>query len=80
MLWFNDSIEKAYLENRLDQKNQCYSSYSLLIIDEVGYLPLDKNTSNYFFLLIAKKMKKRKLSLQRVNLLMSGEKFLVITY
>ena len=52
-------LKKAHLENRLEQKIRSYLSYSLLIIDEVGYLPLDKDASSLLFQLIAKRYEKK---------------------
>ena len=36
-----------------------YSSYSVLIIDEVGYLPIDRDDANLFFQLIARRYEKK---------------------
>ena len=52
-------LKKAHLENRLEQKLRAYLSYSVLIIDEVGYLPLDKDASNLLFQLVAKRYEKK---------------------
>ena len=35
-----------------------YSKYKLLIIDEIGYLPIDKLGANLFFQLIARRYEK----------------------
>ena len=35
-------LKKAYSQNRFDDKLKTLSKYKLLIIDEVGYLPIDK--------------------------------------
>lgn len=43
------------LENRLEQKLKLYARYKLLIIDEVGFLPLDEQSSKLFFQLISKR-------------------------
>lgn len=51
MIKFN----KAQKENRLDKQLQHLAQYRLLIIDEVGYLPVDKQGSNLLFQLIAKR-------------------------
>ena len=52
-------LKKAHLENRLEQRLRHFVSYRVLIIDEVGYLPLDIEASNLLFQLIAKRYEKR---------------------
>ena len=52
-------LKKAHLENRFEQRLKHFLSYSLLIIDEVGYLPLDIEASNLLFQLIAKRYEKK---------------------
>lgn len=52
-------LKRAYLENRLDQRIKHFTSYAVLIIDEVGYLPLDIEASNFLFQLIAKRYEKK---------------------
>ena len=39
--------------DKLDRKLKTLNKYKLLIIDEVGYLPFDKEASHLFFRLIA---------------------------
>lgn len=51
-------LKRAYLENRLDSKLKVYSKYKILIIDEVGYLPVDIEASNMLFQLISKRYEK----------------------
>lgn len=48
-------LKKTHMENRLEQRLKNYAKYSLLIIDEIGYLPVDKDGSNLFFQLIARR-------------------------
>lgn len=48
-------LNKAQKENRLDKQLQHLAQYKLLIIDEIGYLPVDRQGSNLFFQLIAKR-------------------------
>lgn len=48
-------LNKAHKENRLDKQLRHLAQYKLLIIDEVGYLPIDNQGSNLFFQLIAKR-------------------------
>ena len=52
-------LKRSYLENRLEQRIRHFTSYAVLIIDEVGYLPLDKDASNLLFQLIAKRYEKK---------------------
>ena len=51
-------LKRAHLENRLKQRIKFFSKYKLLIIDEVGFLPLDIESSNLLFQLIAKRYEK----------------------
>lgn len=48
-------LKKALLENRLESRIKYFSKYKILIIDEIGYLPIDLDDSNLFFQLIAKR-------------------------
>lgn len=52
-------LKKAKIENRLHQRLKHFYSYSLLIIDEVGFLPIDTEDANLFFQLIAMRYEKR---------------------
>ena len=45
-------LKKPKLENRLDDRLKHFNKYKLLIIDELGYLPIDKEDSKLFFQLI----------------------------
>jgi len=51
-------LQKAFSENRLEDKLKHFAKYKLLIIDEIGYLPVDKLGANLFFQLIAKRYEK----------------------
>ena len=46
------NLKRAKLENRLEARLKHYSKYKLLIIDEIGYLPIDKEDAKLFFQLI----------------------------
>ena len=48
-------LNLAYKENRLENRLKNYAKYKVLIIDEIGYLPIDRMGSNLFFQLIAKR-------------------------
>lgn len=52
-------LKRAHLENRLEQRIKHFASYGVLIIDEVGYLPLDIESSNLLFQLIAKRYERK---------------------
>lgn len=49
------TLGTALHENRLDEKLKTYTMPSLLILDEVGYLPLDKLQSNLLFQVVSKR-------------------------
>lgn len=51
-------LNKAHLENRLEAKLKHYCKYRLLIIDEIGYLPIDRQGANLLFQLINKRYEK----------------------
>ncbi|QXM06169.1 IS21-like element helper ATPase IstB [Crassaminicella indica] len=52
-------LKKAKLENRLDARLKHFAKYKLLIIDELGYLPIDKDDSKLFFQLIDMRYEKK---------------------
>lgn len=52
------ALHKAQAEDRLNERIKKYSGYKLLIIDELGYLPISKNDSKLFFQLIDKRYEK----------------------
>lgn len=47
-----DSMKKAEREGKLRERVKFLSRYSLLIVDEIGYLPLGSNGGNLFFQLV----------------------------
>lgn len=51
-------LNKAHSENRLEAKLKHYSKYRCLIIDEIGYLPIDKQGANLVFQLVARRYEK----------------------
>lgn len=53
-----EQLKKAHFENRLPDKLKTLSKYKLLIIDEIGYLPMDIQGANLFFQLIARRYEK----------------------
>lgn len=52
-------LKKAHLQNRQEIVLKCYSKYKLLIIDEIGYLPVEKTYANLFFQLIAARYERK---------------------
>ena len=53
------NLKKAQLENRLEARLKHYSKYKLLIIDEIGYLPIDEDDAKLFFQLIDMRYEKK---------------------
>ena len=52
------ALENAQLENRYKQVMQSFLNPKLLIIDEIGYLPLKKSQADHFFQVVAKRYEK----------------------
>ncbi|ANN35536.1 transposase (plasmid) [Bacillus thuringiensis serovar coreanensis] len=53
------NLKRAKLENRLESRLKHYTKYKLLIIDEIGYLPIDPEDAKLFFQLIDMRYEKR---------------------
>ena len=53
-----EALKKAHSHNRLEDKLKTLAKYKLLIIDEVGYLPIDTEGANMLFQLINKRYEK----------------------
>jgi len=53
-----EDLKKAYEENRLEKRMRIYTRPKLLVIDEVGYLPLDGLGANLFFQLVSARYEK----------------------
>ena len=49
------TLTKAHAEGRLDEKLKFYTTPRLLIIDEIGYLPIERLGANLFFQLISRR-------------------------
>jgi len=49
------ALSKALIEGRLEEKLKHYSVPRLLVIDEIGYLPIDRQGANLFFQLISRR-------------------------
>ncbi len=52
------NLKRANLENRLETRIKHYSKYRILIIDEIGYLPITHSDANIFFQLINRRYEK----------------------
>lgn len=51
-------LNKAHFENRLAERLKNFTRHKVLIIDEIGYLPMDIQGANLFFQLITKRYEK----------------------
>ncbi|MGH2621258.1 MAG: IS21-like element helper ATPase IstB [Anaerolineales bacterium] len=49
------NLARAATEGRLDEKLKLYTVPRLLIVDEIGYLPIDRLGANLFFQLISRR-------------------------
>ena len=52
------TLTRALTETRLEDKLKLYTIPRLLIIDEIGYLPIDRTGANLFFQLISRRYEK----------------------
>lgn len=52
-------LKKALSENRLDYRLKYLSRYKVLIIDEIGYMPIDTEAANLFFQFIARRYERQ---------------------
>ena len=52
-------LKRAQLENRLDARLRHFLKYKCLIIDEIGYLPIDSTDAKLFFQLIDRRYEKK---------------------
>jgi DNA replication protein DnaC len=52
-------LKKVKSKNRLNDRLKHFCKYRLLIIDELGYLPINKEDSNLFFQLIDMRYEKK---------------------
>lgn len=52
------SLARAHAENRLEQRLKLYCQPKLLVIDEIGYIPIDRHGANLFFQLISRRYEK----------------------
>jgi DNA replication protein DnaC len=52
------TLGKALFENRLEERLKLLTQPKLLIIDEIGYIPIDRQGANLFFQLISRRYEK----------------------
>lgn len=52
------ALTKAMTEGKLEEKIKHYTVPRLLIVDEIGYLPIDRQGANLFFQLISRRYEK----------------------
>lgn len=53
-----NQLKKSLVENRLEARMKFFAKYKVLVIDEIGYMPIDKDSANLFFQLIARRYEK----------------------
>lgn len=53
-----NQLKAAHHENRLEARMKFFAKYKVLIIDEIGYMPIDQDSANLFFQLIARRYEK----------------------
>ena len=53
-----NQLKLAHRENRLDARLKFFAKYRVLIIDEIGYMPIDTDSANLFFQLVARRYEK----------------------
>ena len=49
------TLGKAFSENRLEERLKLLTQPPLLIIDEIGYIPIDRHGANLFFQLVSRR-------------------------
>lgn len=54
-----DDLKKAKFENKLEARLKQYCKYKLLILDEFGFLPLNKDDANLLFQLISRRYEQK---------------------
>ena len=53
------TLKRDYDLKRLEYRIKTYSRFRLMIVDEIGYLPLTREESNLFFQFVSSKYEKR---------------------
>ena len=52
------TLARAYQENRLEEKLKFFCQPHVLIVDELGYIPVDRHGANLFFQLVCRRYEK----------------------
>jgi DNA replication protein DnaC len=52
------SLTKAYSENRIEERLKFYCQPKLHIVDEIGYIPIDRHGAHLFFQLVSRRYKR----------------------
>lgn len=52
------NLSKAHQEGRLEEKLKQYGMSKLLIVDEIGYIPIERAGANLFFQLVSRRYEK----------------------
>lgn len=52
------NLARAHQEGRLEEKLKAYQVPKLLMIDEIGYIPIDRSGANLFFQLVSRRYEK----------------------
>jgi DNA replication protein DnaC len=53
------TLKRDYDLKRLEYRIKTYSMFRLMIVDEIGYLPLTREESNLFFQFVSSRYEKR---------------------
>ena len=53
------TLKRDYDLKRLEYRIKTYSRFKLMIVDEIGYLPLTREESNLFFQFVSSRYEKR---------------------
>jgi len=51
-------LTRAYAENRIKDRLKFYRQPKLLIVDEIGYIPIDRHGAHLFFQLVSRRYEK----------------------
>lgn len=54
-----NKLKQAAGDGHVERVVKHYTTYKVLIIDEIGYLPIDRDSANVFFQLVAARYEKR---------------------
>jgi DNA replication protein DnaC len=69
------TLGKALAENRLDERLKLLRQPQLLVIDEIGYIPIDRQGANLFFQLVSRRYERGAILTSNQSLGAWGEVF-----